>query len=245
MDLTAAGPRPCAQQSAPADVELVQYERYIDAQLRKTRLQVKGVELTTSLITLLVGSLAYLFLVALVDHWVVKGGLGFAGRLIFLLGFLAGASAYFAVVLWPLLVRRINPVYAAQAIERSRPSLKNSLINFLLLRSRPGGLPPMVYDAVERQAADGLSQVSVENAVDRSRLLHVGWALLAIVAVCALYTVVSPKNPLRSFGRVVAPWADIAAPDSRAHRGRDAGRRAGVSRSIRHGQRGSQRRCLR
>jgi len=190
----------------------VQYERYIDAQLRKTRLQVKGVELTTALITLAVGSLAYLFLVALIDHWVVKGGLGFAGRLVFLLAFLAGAGAYFGLVLWPLLVRRINPVYAAQAIERSRPSLKNSLINFLLLRTRPGGMSPMVYEAIERQAADGLSQVSVESAVDRSRMLKVGWALLAIVSLCAIYTVVSPKNPLRSFGRVVAPWADIAAP---------------------------------
>ncbi len=208
---SAAGPGP-APASAPADVELVQYERYIDRQLQKTRVQVKGVEIAASLITLVVGSLVYLFLVALVDHWVVKGGLGFAGRLLFLLLFLAGAIGYFAVALWPLLVRRINPVYAAQAIERSKPSLKNSLINFLLLRSRPGALPPMVYEAVERQAATGLSQVSVEGAVDRSRLLHVGWALLAIVAVCSLYALVSPKNPLRSFGRVVAPWADIAAP---------------------------------
>ena len=211
-DGTETAPPSPPPRSARGDVEFVQYERFIDAQLRKTRLQVKGVDFATSLLTLLVGSLAYLFLVALVDHWMIKGGLGFAGRLVFLLGFLAGAGAYCALALWPLLVRRINPVYAAEAIERSRPSLKNSLINFLLLRSQPGGLPPMVYDAVERQAADGLSQISVENAVDRSRLLQVGWALLAIVAICALYTVVSPKNPLRSFGRVVAPWADIAAP---------------------------------
>ena len=36
--------------------------------------------------------------------------------------------------------------------------------------------------------------------------------LVAIIAVTAIYKVFSPKDPWRSMGRVVAPWANIAVP---------------------------------
>ena len=66
--------------------------------------------------------------------------------------------------------------------------------------------------AIEQQAATSLSQVTIDHAVDRSKLVILAWVLLAIVAVCAIYKVASPKDPLRSFERMMAPWADIAAP---------------------------------
>ena len=34
-------------------------------------------------------------------------------------------------------MRKINPVFVARTIEQSTPSLKNTLINFLLLRREP------------------------------------------------------------------------------------------------------------
>ena len=53
---------------------------------------------------------------------------------------LVGGVGYFAYRrLWPLCVRAINPVYAAQTIEQASPSLKNSLINLLLFRQQPSG----------------------------------------------------------------------------------------------------------
>ena len=126
--------------------------------------------------------------------------------------FLGGAGYYAADRLLPWLIYRINPIYAAQAIEKSRPTLKNSLINFLFLRGQSSRLPSAVYQAIEEQAATGLSRVQVEAAVDRSRLVHIGYALLAIVGLFAAYFLFSPKNPWDTIGRVMLPWADIQVP---------------------------------
>jgi pimeloyl-ACP methyl ester carboxylesterase len=71
---------------------------------------------------------------------------------------------------------------------------------------------PIVYDALQHQAASGLSGVDVEGAVDRSRLIHLGYALVALVATFALYFILSSKDPLKSVGRILVPWSDVAAP---------------------------------
>jgi len=201
--------------NAPArrsDVQIVRYEKYIDNELRKTRRQVRMVDLTWGGMALLTGALAYLFVIALVDQWVVSGGLGHGARAVALFLFLAGAIGWIAWAVAPLLFRRINPIYAANAIEQARPTLKNGLVNFMMLRGHPESISPAVFAQIEKQAAQGLSQAPLENTVDRSHLLKLAYVLLGIVAVLAIYKVASPKDPIRSVRRVLAPWADIAAP---------------------------------
>ena len=92
----------------------------------------------------------------------VVGALGRAGRILVRGAVRAvwrcwsAASAYFAYRrLWPLCVRAINPVYAAQTIEHGSPSLKNSLINLLLFRQRRSEISDAVYHTLEEQAAHG------------------------------------------------------------------------------------------
>ncbi len=215
--------------AAAPNGKLIEYEAFIESQLTKTRSHVWSVELVGDLMVLAAGTLGYFFLAGIVDHWVIPGGLGFWGRLLFLLGYVA-VALYLARQALPLLVRRINPLYAAHTIERSRPSLKNALVNFLIFRENPGRLTSAVYQAIEEQAATKLAKVEVETAVDRSKLIRIGYALVAIVVVCAIYTVVSPKDLFRSAGRVLMPWARIDAPtrtrivdiepgDARAFRG--------------------------
>jgi hypothetical protein len=196
----------------PRGGEWVEYDQFIDRQIRKTRGQVKGVEIASALMALATGAVAFFLLAALLDHWVFPHGLGFWGRLVCLAIFLAGAGYYAAEKLLPWLIYRINPIYAAQTIEKSRPTLKNSLINFLFLRSQSAPVSAAVYRAVEQQAATGLSRVAVESAVDRSRLIHVGYALLAAVGLFAAYFLFSPKNPWDTVGRVIMPWANIQVP---------------------------------
>ncbi|MBI2824913.1 MAG: hypothetical protein HYX69_09535 [Planctomycetia bacterium] len=211
---TASG-TPEARQSPAAkrtDDLVARYGRYIDGQLRKTRRHVRAVDVASAVLVMVIGALLYLLAAALVDHWIIAGGLGFTGRTVALVVLLAAGIAWAALVLAPLLIWRINPVYAAQTIERSRPSLKNSLVNFLLLRSQPETIPPNVFEALEQQAATGLSQVTVEQTIDRSKLVKLGWVLLAVVAVCAVYKAASRKDPFQSFRRVIAPWANIAPP---------------------------------
>lgn len=196
----------------PSGGQWVEYDEFIDRQIRKTRAQVKGVEIATALMLLAAGSLGFFLVAAVLDHWILPHGLGFWGRLLGLTIFLGGAC-YFAIQrLLPWLLYRINPVYAAQAIEKSRPTLKNTLINFLFLRGESARIPTAVYQAVEEQAAKGLSRVQVESAVDRTRLIHIGYALLAVVVLFAGYFLFSPKNPWDTVGRVMLPWADIQPP---------------------------------
>ena len=116
----------------------------------------------------------------------------------------------------PPLANRINPVFAAQAIEQGRPTLKNSLINFLLLRSHPQDVAPVVFRAMEHRAAADLLKVPVDHALDRGRVVQLACVLAGVVGIFALYLALSPKNPLVSAARVLWPWSTVPAP-TRVH----------------------------
>ncbi len=187
-------------------------ETFIEDRIQRTRREVMGLDLAAGLITLAAGVLAYLLAIAVVDHWLIPGGLGFAGRLLLFAGLIGAAGYYFARGIFPALAHRINPLFAAHTIEQGRPTLKNSLINFLLMRSRRREVSAVVYNALENRAAADLAQVPAETAVDRSVVIRLGYLLAAVLAVCCLYMVLSPKSPLASAARVLWPWAGIQAP---------------------------------
>ena len=190
---------------------------FIDKRLRQTRRQVKSVDIWAGLITLAAGTLAYLLAATLIDHWLIPGGLGFWGRLVMFAGLLTGAGLYLAVFMAPLVIGKVNPIFAAHSIEESRPSLKNSLVNLVYLRRDRNvvdqdDLARGIYQALERKAATDLAQIPADTAVDRSLVIRLGYLLAAILAVCCLYLALSPKSPLASLGRIFWPWADIKAP---------------------------------
>ena len=120
-------PPPPPDHAAKRDsrTSVVEYEKYIEAQLRKTRSQVRSVDIAGNLMLLLAATLAYLLVAAVFDHWLIRGGLGVWGRLAFLLVYVFAAVYFVATEVLPLCVRKINPIYAAHTIERSRPTLKN------------------------------------------------------------------------------------------------------------------------
>src|SRR5262245_38508545 len=196
------------------DAKLVQYDEYIDRQVETTRRVVNIVDLATSLVVLAGGVLAYLLVVAVVEHWLVPGGFSELGRLGLFLVLAWGVGSFLVRRLWPLVVGRVNPVYAAHTIEVSGPSLKNSLVNLLLFRQKRSEISDAVYHTLEEQAAQRLSRVSLDSAVDRTSLIRFGYVLVAIVAIAALYKVFSPKDPLVTAQRVLMPWAHIV-PASR------------------------------
>jgi len=192
-------------------------EALIENRLCMTRRRVRTVDLAHRLTALAAAVLAYLFAVAMVDHWVVTGGLGFWGRFLAWALMMTAGWYYFVRLVVPLVVFPINPVFAAHAIEQGWPSFKNSLINFLFLRRQReelvnDDLARRVYQGLELQAAAGLKHVSAETAVDRSHLVRVSCVLAGVVAICCLYLAICPKSLLASFGRVLWPWASIPAP---------------------------------
>lgn len=208
-------PKPSAARRG--DAKLVHYDEYIDRQVESTRRVVKIVDLATSLVVLAAGVLAFLLVAAVVEHWIVPGGYPAVLRYA-LFALLAGSAGYFAFRrLWPLVISRVNPIYAAHAIEVSAstgPSLKNSLVNLLLFRQKRSEISDAVYHTLEEQAAVRLSRVPLDAAVDRSLLIRFGYVLVAVVAIAALYKVLSPKDPVVAAQRVLMPWSDIV-PASR------------------------------
>lgn len=193
----------------PLPVESIAHERVIRQQLRRTIRSVWIVDLASSLVLWAVGVLTFFILMALADHLI---GLGTTGRAIALVLLVAGSAYHLITNIVPLLVRRINPTYAARTIEEATPTLKNSLINFLLLRPDRGRIKEIIFQAVEKKAATDIAAVPVETTVDRSQLIHVGYALCGVMAIIAVYKVLSPKDPFQTVARVLAPWADIARP---------------------------------
>ena len=175
---------------------------------------VKAVDLATAFVMLVTGVVAFLLVVAVAEHWIVSGGFTVIARTALFAVLIIGVAYFVCHRIWPLLVRAINPVYAARAIEQGSPSLKNSLINLLFFRERRAGISDAVYRTLEEQAAQRLTRVPVETSVDRTPLIRLGYVLITIVAVAGLYKVFSPKDPIISAERILLPWADIV-PASR------------------------------
>ena len=199
-----------ATDTTQSQVESVENDQYIDKKIQATAQQVKLVSLATSITTLLAGVVAYLLLLSLVDHWV--WGFSVWGRLIALVFLLLGAAAFFIFRVLPGLIRSVNPIFAAQTIEGSTPTLKNSLINFLLLREKQVGTRQVILDGVKRQAVGDLHQVPGNAIVDRSELIRIGYVLAAFVILFGAYRVLSPKDPFQTVARVATPWKAIDRP---------------------------------
>ncbi len=204
---TAPGPLP---PPPPPTAEAARQDAYIGDQIDRTRLQVKLVDLASSLMILAAGCLAYVLSIVIIDHWISP--LSVWGRAFALVVLLGGVVWYCVRVVAPLMLGRISSVYAAQSIEQYQPTLKNSLINFLLLRDDRRRVLGAVYDAVQQRAADDLTHVPLEHAVDRTKLIRIGYVLAGVFVVCGIYTLLSPKDLFQTVARVAAPWADISRP---------------------------------
>lgn len=199
-------------QSDTASTAIGAEQLLVDKQIGRTRRALKIVDFSAGLITLAIGILAYLLTMSVLEHWVIPGGWSDAARVLLFAFLILGSAWYSWRTFWPLIRQSVNPAYAALAIEESSPSLKNSLLNLLLLRSHKREMSRQVYQAIEAQAADGLSQVRMETVVDRSAILRLGYILVALTAICVAYRVLSPKDLFTSAGRVLLPWANIVTP---------------------------------
>ncbi len=187
-----------------------QLDQYLLDQMNKTRAQVRLIDLFTAIMTLLACLTGALFLVALIDGWLIE--LSSWMRWTVLIALLAGGLVHTLLVIVPLVIRRINPVYAAKVVESARPEIKNGLINYLLLRGQGQAAPQRVVELVGTRAANDISGIEVANTVDKSRTIRIALLLTLVVAGLGLYKVFSPKDPFQTFVRILAPAADVARP---------------------------------
>ncbi|MBI81567.1 MAG: hypothetical protein CMJ81_00090 [Planctomycetaceae bacterium] len=184
--------------------------KYVERQIDRTRSQLRLHDLAVGLLLIVASAIGLLLLIVLIDHWFFP--LGRWGRVFALMTLILMCAYLFWQFILLMVLKRVNPIFAARAIEGGTPGLKNSLINFLQLRSQKKTIGTIVYEAVEQRAASDLSHVSAHTFVDRTALIHVGYVLTMLVAFAGGYKLLSPKDPFKTVWRVLAPWEDIARP---------------------------------
>ncbi len=183
---------------------------FVDLQLEKTRKQVKTIDLIAGMLVLVAFTGSFLMLAVLIDAWIWP--FSAVGRWICFALLVGGCLAYTVIAVVPLFLKRINLDYAAKMIEEAKPSFRNSLMNYVSLRKHADEIKPAVLDAVSRQAATDLASVPGDAAVDQSKLIRLGFVLIGLTLFAVGYKMLSPKDPLQSVARILAPAGKIAQP---------------------------------
>ncbi|MDA1165062.1 MAG: hypothetical protein O3B13_18350, partial [Planctomycetota bacterium] len=187
-----------------------EFDEYISYQLQKTRTGIRSTDVFTALCGSAVLVVSYLLAFVVFDHWVIAGGFGQGMRIVLLSGLLLGTLALIGwKVLWPLF-RRVNTLYAAKTLEQASPELKSTLLNYVDLKSAGREVSPAIIESMEKRAAVTLSHAEIDDAVDRSALLRLSYALLVAVVLFSLYAVFSPKKVWPSIVRIFAPAAEVS-----------------------------------
>lgn len=187
-------------------------ERYLAKRLAAASSDYKGVALITFILAAAVGTLAWLAVGVVLEHWVIPGGLPRWARWAWLAAWAVALIA--AIVRWivPLVRYRVNLVYAARVIERDHPDLHNDLVNAVLVRAHPESSAPMVVRSLERRAAKRLAAVPTEGVIDRGPAVRLAAVLAVLVALACVYQIIGPKSVIASCARLLAPWSSITAP---------------------------------
>lgn len=200
-----------------------EFDEYISYQLQKTQTGIRSTDIFTALCGAAVFVLSYLLIFVVFDHWVIAGGFGPGMRVALLSGLLVGTLAWLSwKVLWPCF-RRVNSLYAARTLETASPELKSTLLNYVDLRSANREVAPAILGSMEKRAAVTLSHTEVEDAIDRTTLLRLSYALLVAVVLFSVYAVASPKKVWPSIVRIFAPAAEVSVSTQTAFLSVDPG----------------------
>jgi len=193
--------------SNPPVGKLLDYEQYIEHQIRRTRSKIKTTDILTAAMILVTAALGVLFLEVLVDHTV---GMPAWARRVVLWGGLLGGTVYAALRVVLPMVSRVNGLYAARTIEGTDPTFKNSLITYLELRRHKTPIGRSAMAAVEAKAVKDLTRVEIDSVVNQRRLLQMAYAFSAVIVAFSLYAAFTPKSILDSTRRAL--MADVVRP---------------------------------
>jgi hypothetical protein len=153
------------------------YDAFVEEHLARARRRIRVLDVSSALLLFTGATLLYTLAVGLLDR---KFDFHPGVRQVAFLGYAAASLVFLLVgVLRPLL-RRINPYFAARAVEEVVPEAKNSVVNWLDLRGET--LPPVIRASLGRRAASDLGKADLEQAISGRRAL---W-LTAVTALLAL-----------------------------------------------------------
>jgi hypothetical protein len=161
------------------------YDAIVEEQLTKAGRRVRLLDVSSALLLLVAGTVGYALAVGLLDR---KLDFSPTTRQIAFAVYAVAAIVFVAFwVLRPLL-RRVNPYYAARAVEGVVPGAKNSVVNWLDLHGE--ALPPAIRAALGQRAAKDLAGADLERAISGRRAVWLTGltALLLFLAFGVLVT---------------------------------------------------------
>lgn len=183
---------------------------FIDRQLARAAAQIRLFDLLGTLLIWCTAILGSLMLVVVIDAWIYP--LGSIGRWLVLLALALGSIAYLGWRLAPLMLKRINPMYAARMLDEGHPELKDGLVNVVSLRTQPELVRQRIFSLLTNRTASDLSKLQIDSAIDRSQVIRVGYILATLMALAFAYKLFSPKDPLTTLARIATPSADVPPP---------------------------------
>lgn len=185
------------------------FDEYVDLKLQKTRSTIKSTDILVALAGVAAMFLAYLLTFVIFDQWVVPGGFGIGLRWLLLSTLLLLTAAWLTWKVGLPYMRSVNRLYAAREIEKADPELKSNLLNLIDLRASGREIEPSILRALEKNAAVGLQNVDVAQAIDHRPLMRTAYVLLAVVMMFCLYALFSPKKISNSIWRSLLPAAEV------------------------------------
>ncbi|MEO2015397.1 MAG: hypothetical protein ABGZ53_13600, partial [Fuerstiella sp.] len=180
--------------AASPSSEYAECDEFIDYQIQTARERIRWTDLLTALLLAGVLLIGYVLIFTICDHWVVTGGFAPTTRAIMLSVVVAvcGVIVYRYVIRpW---TREIHPLYAARMLDKSDAQMDGALMSLIDVSS--SGTPPTeaIKRAMEKRAAVRLSEVNLDQAIERHWLMRLGGTLFALVVLMCLYVVISPKS---------------------------------------------------
>ncbi|HIK93551.1 MAG TPA: hypothetical protein EYG03_16505, partial [Planctomycetes bacterium] len=174
--------------------EYAECDEFIDYQIQTARDRIRWTDLLTALLLAGVLLIGYVLIFTICDHWVVTGGFAPTTRAIML----SVVVAVCCVIVYRYVIRpwtrEIHPLYAARMLDESHPSMDGALMSLIDVSS--SGTPPAaaIRRTMEKRAAVRLSEVNLDQAIERHWLMRLGGTLFALVILMCLYVVISPKS---------------------------------------------------
>ncbi|MDG1894740.1 MAG: hypothetical protein P8J37_07520, partial [Fuerstiella sp.] len=169
-------------------------DEFIDYQIRIARDRIRWTDLLTASLLAAVLLIGYVLIFTICDHWLVPGGFAPITRAI-MLGLVVvscGAIVYRYVIRpW---TRKIHPLYAARMLDESHEEMEGALMSLIDVTSSGTPTPAPIRRTMEKRAAVRLSEVNLDQAIERHWLMRLGGTLFTLVVLTCLYVVISPKS---------------------------------------------------
>ena len=189
-------------------------DQLIEERIENARRSLWWAELIRAGLKLALATIFTLLAWMVIDQWVYSPGI--VVRCGTFIVFLGTALWFFKCRVLPLFRSTVQPEYAARALEKSLPDLRQALTSYVTLRQteREDDLQARVVRSMGSITAGRLKN---HDEIPEEAVLIFGGGYRRTFAILLGYSVTTPKNAWQSVQRLVAPMAGSNCPTCNDH----------------------------